>query len=63
MRPEHAGEHRIYAVAGGNHVTLELARGQTGGSLDVIEVLAQPGGVRPRTAMPSASGSSCARAS
>jgi quercetin dioxygenase-like cupin family protein len=42
-----AGDHKIYAVAGGNHVTIELDRALTGGLLDVIEVLAQPGGGPP----------------
>ena len=37
----------MYAVAGGNHVTIELDRSATGGCLDVIEVLAQPGGGPP----------------
>ncbi|MDO8189407.1 cupin domain-containing protein [Conexibacter sp. JD483] len=40
-------EHPVYAVAGGNHVTLLLPREQTGGTLDVIDVLAQPGGGPP----------------
>ena len=47
LRPEHVDEHPIYAVAGGNHVTVELDREQTGGALDIIEVLAQPGGGPP----------------
>jgi quercetin dioxygenase-like cupin family protein len=34
-------------VAGGNHVTLLLHRDETQGALDVIEVLAQPGGGPP----------------
>ncbi len=37
----------VYVVAGGNHVTIELDRVVTNGSLDVIEVLAQPGGGPP----------------
>ncbi len=37
----------IYVVAGGNHVTLLLPRAESGGSVDVIEVLAQPGGGPP----------------
>ena len=37
----------VYVVAGGNHVTIELDRGATDGSLDVVEVLAQPGGGPP----------------
>jgi quercetin dioxygenase-like cupin family protein len=40
-------EHRIYVVAGGNHVTVELDHTETDGSLDVIEVLAKPGGGPP----------------
>jgi quercetin dioxygenase-like cupin family protein len=40
-------EHPIYAVAGGNHVTVELDREETGGELDAIEVLARPGGGPP----------------
>lgn len=40
-------QHALYAVAGGNHVAIELDRTVTGGSLDVIEVLAQPGGGPP----------------
>ena len=37
----------IYAVAGGNHVNVLLDRRATGSALDVIEVLAQPGGGPP----------------
>ena len=37
----------MFAVAGGNHVTIELDREDTAGALDVIEVLAQPGGGPP----------------
>jgi quercetin dioxygenase-like cupin family protein len=37
----------VYAVAGGNHVVIELDRSVTDGQLDVIEVLAQPGGGPP----------------
>jgi quercetin dioxygenase-like cupin family protein len=37
----------VYAVAGGNHVVIELDRSVTDGKLDVIEVLAQPGGGPP----------------
>ncbi|MFT3865318.1 MAG: cupin domain-containing protein [Solirubrobacterales bacterium] len=40
-------EQVVFAVAGGNHVTIELDREVTDGSLDVIEVLAQPGGGPP----------------
>lgn len=32
------------STAGGNHVTVELDREAAGGELDVIEVLARPGG-------------------
>ena len=45
--PVSPADHLVYAVAGGNHVTIELDRAVTGGSLDVIEVLAQPGGGPP----------------
>lgn len=41
------GEHPIYVVAGGNHVTIMLDREETDGALDVIEGLAQPGGGPP----------------
>jgi quercetin dioxygenase-like cupin family protein len=37
----------VYAVAGGNHVTIALDQAVTGGNLDAIEVLAQPGGGPP----------------
>jgi quercetin dioxygenase-like cupin family protein len=37
----------IYAVAGGNHVRVLLDRRDTASALDVIEVLAQPGGGPP----------------
>jgi quercetin dioxygenase-like cupin family protein len=37
----------VYAVAGGNHVVIELDRSATDGQLDVIEVLARPGGGPP----------------
>jgi quercetin dioxygenase-like cupin family protein len=37
----------VYAVAGGNHVIVLLNRDETGSALDVIEVLAQPGGGPP----------------
>ena len=40
VTPIAAGEHRVYAVAGGNHVTIELDPALTGGLLDVIEVFA-----------------------
>ena len=47
VTPVSSSDHKIYAVAGGNHVTIELDRAMTGGLLDVIEVLAQPGGGPP----------------
>jgi quercetin dioxygenase-like cupin family protein len=43
----HAVDHPVYAVAGGNHVSLLLHRDDAGCLLDVIEVLAQPGGGPP----------------
>jgi quercetin dioxygenase-like cupin family protein len=45
--PTTAAEQPVYVVAGGNHVTIKLDRRVTGGSLDVIDVLAQPGGGPP----------------
>jgi quercetin dioxygenase-like cupin family protein len=42
-----AGDHPIYAVAGGNHVTIQLDRAATDAGVDAIEVLAQPGGGPP----------------
>jgi quercetin dioxygenase-like cupin family protein len=42
-----SGEHPVYAVAGGDHVTITLDREETDGVLDAIEVLAQPGGGPP----------------
>jgi quercetin dioxygenase-like cupin family protein len=47
LAPVSATHQLVYAVAGGNHVTIELDRSVTAGSLDVIEVLAQPGGGPP----------------
>jgi quercetin dioxygenase-like cupin family protein len=47
LNPTHPGQPAIYAVAGGNHVTLLLDRSQTASAFDVIEVLAQPGGGPP----------------
>ena len=47
VAPISPAQQPVYAVAGGNHVTIELDRSVTGGSLDVIEVLAQPGGGPP----------------
>ncbi len=40
-------ERPVYVVAGGNHVTLLLDRDVSAGLLDVIVVLAQPGGGPP----------------
>lgn len=45
--PTRIADRATYAVAGGNHVTLLLDRGHTASALDVIEVLAQPGGGPP----------------
>jgi hypothetical protein len=47
VTPVSSAAHAVYAVAGGNHVTIELDRAVTGGCVDVIEVLAQPGGGPP----------------
>jgi quercetin dioxygenase-like cupin family protein len=47
LTPTRVGSHVIYAVAGGNHVNVLLDRLQTASALDVIEVLAQPGGGPP----------------
>jgi quercetin dioxygenase-like cupin family protein len=47
VRSSGAEEHAIYVVAGGNHVTIELDRTETGGVLDAIEVFARPGGGPP----------------
>ncbi|MDO8214152.1 cupin domain-containing protein [Conexibacter sp. CPCC 206217] len=47
LRPTPADNRPVYAVAGGNHVTMLLDRSESGGTLDVIEVLAQPGGGPP----------------
>ena len=47
LTPVKAVEHPVYVVAGGNHVTLLLRREVTAGALDVVEVLAQPGGGPP----------------
>jgi quercetin dioxygenase-like cupin family protein len=47
LLPTAGSDHLVYAVAGGNHVTIELDRSVTGGVLDAIEVLAQPGGGPP----------------
>ena len=45
--PVPAADSRVFAVAGGNHVTLMLRGEESAGVLDVIEVLAQPGGGPP----------------
>jgi quercetin dioxygenase-like cupin family protein len=45
--PRVAAEHAICVLAGGNHVTIQLDRAETDGTLDVIEVLARPGGGPP----------------
>src|ERR1039457_3951791 len=42
LTPLHGAERPVYAVAGGNHVTLLLHRDDTDAALDVIDVLAQP---------------------
>ena len=47
LTPISATQQPVYAVAGGNHITIELDRSVTAGSLDVIEVLAHPGGGPP----------------
>ncbi len=47
LRPIRQAQGTIYAVAGGNHVTIELDRSATDASMDAIEVLAQPGGGPP----------------
>ena len=38
---------KVYAVAGGNHVTIVVDARETDGEFDLIEVLAQPGGGPP----------------
>jgi quercetin dioxygenase-like cupin family protein len=47
LTPTRVADRTTYAVAGGNHVTLLLHRSHTAAALDVIEVLAQPGGGPP----------------
>jgi quercetin dioxygenase-like cupin family protein len=47
LTPTNVGDHVIYAVAGGNHVRVLLDRLATASAVDVIEVLAQPGGGPP----------------
>jgi hypothetical protein len=37
----------VYAIAGGNHITILLDRDATRGEEDIIEVTAQPGGGPP----------------
>lgn len=60
LHQRRSGTHPVvYEVAGGNHVTILLARDETEATVDVIEVLARPGGGRLRTGMPSASGFAC----
>ncbi|HUA46459.1 MAG TPA: cupin domain-containing protein [Solirubrobacteraceae bacterium] len=38
---------KVYAVAGGNHVTIVVDAAETDHEFDIIEVLAQPGGGPP----------------
>lgn len=47
LRPRPAADRPVYAVAGGNHVTLLLDGADTDAALDVVDVLAQPGGGPP----------------
>ena len=47
LAPARVADRATYAVAGGNHVMLLLDRSHTASALDVIEVLAQPGGGPP----------------
>jgi quercetin dioxygenase-like cupin family protein len=47
LLPLPADKRPVYAVAGGNHVTLLLDRESTASAFDVIDVLAQPGGGPP----------------
>ncbi len=47
LQPIATADHPVYAVAGGNHVTVLLDRAATGDAFDVIDVLAQPGGGPP----------------
>lgn len=48
LQPRRSGTRPVvYEVAGGNHVTILLDRDETQTSVDVIEVLAQPGGGPP----------------
>lgn len=47
LTPQIGGSAPVYVVAGGNHVTISLDRSQASGQLDVIEVLAAPGGGPP----------------
>ena len=48
VTPVAAADHQIYAVAGGNHVTIELDRAMTGGLLDVMSRITQPRSRKPR---------------
>lgn len=47
LAPLHGEARPVYSVAGGNHVTVLLNRDETDAILDVIDVLAQPGGGPP----------------
>jgi quercetin dioxygenase-like cupin family protein len=48
LHQRRSGTHPVvYEVAGGNHVTILLARDETEATVDVIEVLARPGGGPP----------------
>jgi Cupin domain len=47
LSPLPVSERPVYVVAGGNHITLLLDRRVSGGLVDVIDVLAQPGGGPP----------------
>ncbi len=45
MEARHTGA--VYAMAGGNHVTIVVDAGETEGSFDLVEVFAMPGGGPP----------------
>ncbi len=47
LTPQAGDRTSVYVVAGGNHVTIGLDHGQSGGLFDVIEVRAAPGGGPP----------------
>src|ERR1700729_621325 len=47
LTPTNGGHQLLYAFAGGTHVRVLLDRRDTASALDVIEVLAQPGGGPP----------------